>query len=205
MSAVAERSLSLYEHLDLLDLAAQSEESPEGATDLELQIRREIASATAEKIENIHRLFVSIDMTDGAIDAEMKRLREHREANDRIRKRVRESVKHAMICHQITKISGKTVTFSLRRTPPAVVISDEEQIPARFKSATATMPADLWAEIFQFLSANDARLSLRLIDAVRAKAPTFSVVKASVKKELDAGEDVPGADMSIDGQSLVVK
>lgn len=44
------------------------------------------------------------------------------------------------------KLKGNLVTFTLKRNPPTVAIQDESAVPARFKSITITLPAELWEE-----------------------------------------------------------
>jgi hypothetical protein len=197
MSAVAETRLTLFDHLGLLELVAQAEESPEQAEFLTAEISAQIAAGARDKIESIYRLLAQCDATDVAINAEQKRLSERAGQVDTIRQRVRDMVTRAMQAHRIKAIEGETCKFSLRKSPASVLIDDVAAVPDEFKRVTINMPAARWQEILAEwgnISVWDSQIDCKT-----------SVVKAAVKKAIDAGQDVPGADMTFGAEYLVVK
>jgi len=82
-------------------------------------------------------------------------------------------------------LEGNTVTLKLKNNPPSVAISDEAAVPARFKTVTVTLPAELWEQLCDSLDDFDFRA--RVLDAV--KKPASSVVKTLVKQAI--AEQVP--------------
>lgn len=91
------------------------------------------------------------------------------------------------------KLEGNTHTLSLGSTEVVKLLAEEE-VPARFKTASVQMPAETWERVVRecpwVLSDLGTRqdLSVRLVD---------------VKKALKGGEEVPGADLA-DSFSLKV-
>jgi hypothetical protein len=65
---------------------------------------------------------------------------------------------------QWKKLEGQTVTFSLRRNPPSVEITDEAAVPHRVKNATVTMPAEIWDSVLDSL---DMALAERVVETIR--------------------------------------
>jgi len=93
------------------------------------------------------------------------------------------------------KLEGKTSTFSLRACPASVEIVDEAAVPAKYKTLTITVPADVWNRMY-------ADTPRWFLEAIRVEC---TVSKTAVKKAIDAGETVPGADLSLGRNTLVVK
>lgn len=189
MTAFAETRLSLYEHLDLLDMMDQAESSPELQERLTEQIKDQIAKGARDKIESIHRLLAQLDATDQAISAEQARLSQRAQHVDRVRQSVRAMVLRGMQAHGIKSIEGETCKFAVKKSPPHVVIEDEARIPEQYKAATVTMPSAIWQAFG--------------IDASKFK--NLRVMKAEIAEILKAGGTVPGADLSMNDEHLAVE
>lgn len=86
------------------------------------------------------------------------------------------------------KLEGATTSLTLRGCVQAVEVTDEPAVPARFKRATVTLPAELWERMIDAL---DLDLAAQVLEAVRS--PKLEVSSSTVKRAIDTGEEVPGA------------
>jgi hypothetical protein len=98
------------------------------------------------------------------------------------------------------RLEGTTVTMSLRACPVAVDILDETEIPDDYKIVSPRMPAALWNDVLDGL---DLELRARVVDAVGE--PSARVARDAIKRAIDAGLEVAGADLLIGRYSLVRK
>src|ERR1039458_3441118 len=96
------------------------------------------------------------------------------------------------------KFEGRTVTFGIKDCPPSVEIKDEANIPADYKSVTITMPALQWEELLDSL---DLEQRASVLDSV--EKPKVAVSKTAIKKAIDGGGRVPGADLIVGKKKLI--
>lgn len=111
------------------------------------------------------------------------------------------------------KLEGHTSTLAIQRNPSSVVAEDEAAIPLSYKDAElkTRCPADRWAaaaaEIASLCAGlqfgDDARQVLDLI--LDPKNVQHSIRKSEIKKAIEAGESVAGADLQVGEYRLVVK
>jgi hypothetical protein len=102
------------------------------------------------------------------------------------------------------KLEGKTVTFSLRARPASVEITDELLVPAEYKSVVVKLPLELWQLICdEFQNDEDDPVWQDLKKACESASCTVS--KGAIRQAIEAGLEVPGADLTIGGHTLVVK
>lgn len=85
------------------------------------------------------------------------------------------------------KLEGATTSLTLHGCVQAVEVTDEQAVPAKFKRAMVTLPADLWEQLVDALPLD---LAAQVLEAVRA--PKLEVSLSAAKIALDAKEDVPG-------------
>src|SRR5258708_40269270 len=98
------------------------------------------------------------------------------------------------------KLEGRTVSFGLRGCAASVKITNEEMVPAQFKTLTITLPAVAWQSLLECV---DPALRAQVLGEISKSE--CDIPKAPVKAAIDAGEDVPGADLLLDRHSLVRK
>jgi hypothetical protein len=94
------------------------------------------------------------------------------------------------------KLEGNTTTFRVQRNPPTVVVENEAAIPARFKSVSVTLPAEIWDSVLESVPLDLREL---VLDAVRRA--TVSVSKTAIKDAIE--ETVPACKAMLADQSAV--
>lgn len=93
------------------------------------------------------------------------------------------------------KLEGTIGTLSIRKNPDSCEVEDIEALPSRFKTVTITLLAEVWDALKVQLPNFCA--SLQKID--------FKTDKKAIKEAIQAGEDVPGADIRFGAFRLEVK
>lgn len=94
-------------------------------------------------------------------------------------------------------LRGKLFSMYTMACQPSLEITDEKQIPRRYYDVTLTGPAEVMDKIL-----------LKVIEEFGRIEPltgNATVNTAAVKKALEAGEDVPGAELIVGKLALVVK
>jgi hypothetical protein len=192
-----------------MELAAYLDTEAMVPPEQEDQFVAELATAminAKEKRDRVGQFLAHLDAQVEFADKEIERLRERKEAYARALERMEGYV--ACIIESLgqdergkwRKLEGNTVTFSLRACPASVEIKDDAAVPVQYKTAAVRMPAKLWEEM---LDALDLELRSQVEDL--ASTPNYSVSKTAIKKGIDAGEEVPGADLTVGKYSLVRK
>ena len=193
------------------DLAALLDTEVFVSPEQEAEYRQELGArleASVEKRDRVGQFIRHCEMQQDNCDAEIERLQERKRSFIAAEKRIRQYVQ--VVIESLgpdakgkpKKLEGKTVTFSLRAKPGSVEITDESVVPAEYKSTTVTLPLETWELICDdFRDDDDDPLWTEI---QRAKA-LVSVSKSAIKAAIDRGAEVPGADLSIGGHSLVVK
>ena len=98
------------------------------------------------------------------------------------------------------KLEGRTVTFGIKDCPPSVEIKDEAAIPSDYKAITITMPALRWDALLDSL---DLEHRASVLDTV--EKPKVAVSKTAIKKAIDGGIQVSGADLIVGKKTLIRK
>ena len=138
--------------------------------------------------------------------AEIKRLQERRAFFERAIEKMEGYVIHIIESigpdakGKYPKLEGRTVTFSIKDCPPSVVIQDEAAIPSDYKAITVTMPALKWQA---FLDSLDMEQRANVLDW--AEKPKVAVSKTAIKKGIDGGAQIPGADLIVGKKTLIRK
>jgi hypothetical protein len=201
LAKTTERSLSLYELLELQKLAEASD-TPEGLAAFSDSVRADIQSGIEAKIERIYQFKSSLEATKIQIAAEKKRLTEKNQWIDSILQRLKEIVKTALTKHDIRRVSGRTVSISLKPAAGAVKITDQDKIPAEFRRITVTLALDTWSDIIAELSKSDFDLGEILADVVKKGDMVYD--KAGIQKAIKEGRQVDGADLDVSNTSLTI-
>jgi hypothetical protein len=99
------------------------------------------------------------------------------------------------------RLEGTTYTFTLRACPPSVDVRDEAEIPAEYKMVQMRMPAELWETM-----KDECSLEVRARVAEYEQSSSRVIVsRQAIKRAIDANVEVPGADIIIGKNSLVMR
>jgi len=74
-----------------------------------------------------------IDGESSILDREIKRLQSLKKAKDNTLDRLKTIIKDAMLLHGIDSIKGDLINLTIRKSPPSVIIYNEELIPNHYK------------------------------------------------------------------------
>lgn len=110
------------------------------------------------------------------------------------------------------KLVGRVGEIRLVKKPGAVVITDEAAIPDAFKRITVSIPLEQWERMrtavvraLAYLAERDGAVSGAGLVGIFEVPGKFDVPLAPIKKAIEAGEDVPGADLTVNQFRLEVK
>lgn len=200
--------LTLYqieEYLAALLDTREMADTPEREAEIQREIERWVATAV-EKRDAIVRFLAHCEGQISNIEREIERLTNLKKSYQRAIERMENYVVRAIVNlgpddrGRWRKLEGKTCVLTVRHCPPSVEITDESAIPPAFKTITVTVPAEAWE---RFVDAVDVDERTRFLDSViRADV---AVDKRAVKRALEDGESVPGAELRRDKLTLVVK
>ncbi len=150
-----------------------------------LQDFQHALTTAIDKRDRVHQFLAHCEGAAAAADAEIARLQARKafflRAVERMEGYITGVIKSLDLDAKgaYQKLKGNLVTFTLKRNPPTVAIQDEAAVPARFKSITITLPAEVWEEACDSF---DLATRARVLDAV--KSPHTSVSKALVKNAI---------------------
>lgn len=189
-AAVAPLSLySLSEELiAYLDTIEMTEEGTPERQECESAIARYMEQLPA-KVDGVNWMLVHLEGQVQTAADEIKRLQARKQSFERATERLeRYCVRVMELLPEPTKgkrkLEGSTVTFTLRPSEGAI-ITDEMKVPSDFKTAVVEMPARAWELV--------VALHPQILDQLTKQ--DLKVRLADVKKALQAGGEVPGADI----------
>lgn len=141
------------------------------------------------KVDSVAAMLVHLESQAKMAGEEIKRLTARKQAFERAHERL------AAYCVRVLellpepkkgprKLEGVHSTLALRPSE-AVTITDEPSIPAAFKTACVEMPAVTWEDL--------VRIDPSIIGKLTKQ--DLQVRRADVKKAIQGGESVPGADL----------
>lgn len=125
--------------------------------------------------------------------AEIRRLQERKASFENSLDRLKLYLVRMMEQAGTKKLEGNSVTFSLRKCPASVEISDESAVPPAYKTATLAMPGTLAEQVLDALPM-DAPVSLN-----------FTVDKRAIKAAIDGGLEIAGAQIAAERNTVVRK
>lgn len=204
VQALPERALSLYDaHQELLALWDQEGDvvSPEQEAERQAELADALTYAI-DKRERFGLFLLWLDQQQENAKHEIDRLRLRAQRMENLSEKLRRYAINTIISlgtdreGKWRKLVGHTVTMFLRALPVSVEIQNEAAVPHEFKRVTIQLPAEMWVR----LVATNPELVGRDLKEV-------SIDKESVRRALQAGREVPGADLRLKGHdhTLVVK
>ena len=114
--------------LEVYELAQGGEFDPEAIQ----SAIESIEMALEDKADNYAALIRMIDGDNAAIDKEMERLRAHKASRTRLKDSLKNNLLSVMKTLERPKIKTQFNSFSIRKNPPSVAITDEAEIPEVF-------------------------------------------------------------------------
>jgi Siphovirus Gp157 len=218
-------ALSLFALEESLQCLLDSAElvEPEQQAAFHADLEATLANTVAKR-DRVNHLMAHCESQSALAALEIKRLQARKAFFESVLERVEASVVRTIYNlgvdakRRYKKLEGDTVTFSVRRCPATVAITDEAAVPAPYKSVSITLPAITWEALLDSL---DIEARTKLLNEVRR--PDSSVSKTLLKAAIEAGapdwkerlkgegalpvsvEGVPGASIVPGGLSLVRK
>lgn len=127
----------LYEIADgFMDLLEKQDElTPEEVQ----EIAEELQTALKEKSANIIGYYQTQNALLAAVDDEIKRLQEYKKIISNRLTRYKNYVADNMKTIGIKKIETPVGKISLAKSPPSVVVTDDEKVPAEYKETVVTI------------------------------------------------------------------
>jgi hypothetical protein len=205
--APAPHPLTLYAIEEQLTAMADTAELvPEDQERAFLEEFRAALTAAVEKRDRVGQFLAHLEQQVAFAKAEIARLQERKAFFEQAVEKIASYVIHVIESigpdakGKYPKLEGRTVTFSIKDCPPSVAIQDEAAVPSDYKAITITMPALKWEALLDSL---DLEQRASVLDAV--EKPKVAVSKTAIKKAIDGGAQVPGADLMVGKKALIRK
>jgi vacuolar-type H+-ATPase subunit I/STV1 len=201
-------SVSLYEIEDALAAYAETAElvQPEQEDEF-FQEFAALMNQAIEKRDRVGQFIAHLEQQIQFADAEITRLKERKRAYALILARVEAYLVRVLESlgldskGKTKKLEGKTVTFSLRRNPPSVLIKEEGLIPMAYKTASVALKLaeEQWNRLLDSLN---LELRALILDVARVEVTPS---KHAIKAALESSTEVLGAEIAPVSFSLVRK
>jgi hypothetical protein len=203
----APHPLTLYAiEEQLTAMADTAEVVPEDQEQAFLEEFRATLTVAVDKRDRVGQFLSHLEQQAAFAKAEIARLQERKVFFERAIEKMEDYVIHVIESigldakGKYPKIEGRTVTFSIKDCPPSVAIQDEPAIPSDYKAITITMPVLRWEALLDSL---DLEQRANVLDTI--EKPKVAVSKIAIKKAIDGGAQVPGADLIVGKKTLVRK
>jgi len=194
-------ALTLYHIEEELRALIDTEPMVEGG-DQRLAILDEIGQRTEQAIakrDNLIRLLRHLEMSVYAADDEIKRVKALKEYWEVAKERIERYV--VSVIERFApepkrgpkKLEGSLGVLSLRKNPDHVEVRDMDALPLEYQEVTVTMPASVWEAL------------LAVMPKENMGKPSFSACKDAIKRDIQAGESVPGAELVFGKNRLGVR
>ena len=196
--------LTLYEISDHLVALLDSQDMCE-TDEQRAECEREIAAYVEQqvrKVDNYARYLAHLEDQANFAKLEIGRLQKRKAEMEARADKLRDYAVDVMQRIGLQKLEGETATFRLKTNPPAVEITDEELVDAKYKTLTITVPADRWEHAVDELKHGDAGAFDELLIWLEVRC---SIRRAEIAKAIKGGATVPGADLAMGGVRLEVK
>jgi hypothetical protein len=202
-TALAPVSMTLYEIEQ--DLVAYEETALLVTEEQRAQFedeQRALIIASQEKRDSYGFAIRACDFQIDNSDKEVKRIEERKLFFQRLKKRLSGLMQYAIESRgtddkgRYRRLDGKSFSFSLRANPPSVAVTNEDVVPDDKKFITVTLPLDEWRALVK-----NADIDLSQV----TDKGKVCVSKTAIREAIDAGLEVPGADLNIGGHTLVIK
>ena len=132
-------NLSLYEITNAFPTLMESEEITE---EEKIKIQEELTLLLQQKSQNMIGYVRNVELTIEAMKSEEKRISEQRKALENRLIKFKQYVKECMENSGITKIETGLGTLSIAKNPISVEITNEDEVPSKYKTEVTTIKID---------------------------------------------------------------
>ena len=95
-----------------------------------------------DKLESVTYILREMDSDSEAMDREIERLKNRKQVLNNKYNRLKDYMLMCMKVAGTTQIKTPLNTWSIRKTPPSLIIEDEDSIPTEFKSEVVKVQVD---------------------------------------------------------------
>lgn len=145
-------NLNLYDITNAFPILMENDEISE---ENKKQIEEELKLLLQQKSQNVIGYVRNIELTIDAIKNEEKRLSDDRKALENTLTRFKQYVKECMESSGITKIETGLGNLSIAKSPISIEVTNEDEIPAKFKQEVRTIKIDKKAIADNFKSTGE--------------------------------------------------
>ncbi len=165
---------------------------PELEAELQQRIGEYLSKETA-KVDQVAHVLSALEYEQRCAADEITRLQERKKAAAKAQERLEQYVCRVIKARGVKALKGKTNSLSVRPSD-AVLITDERLVPLMLQTVTVKINRQFWVSLLCGLP--DPWVE-RLLDWQNTGiiAQESDPQKASIKKALKAGEEIPGADL----------
>ena len=157
------------EHLMALKDTVDLCETDEQLAECEAEIER-TADALLRKVDSFSHFLGHLDSQIDLAEKEIKRLKAREMAFANLKERLNQYAIYTMQRNNLRKLEGDTATLTLRTNQPAVEITDEESLPAKFKTIIQSLKVDKMAVKSAIKSGEE-------VPGARLAEPTVSLIR----------------------------
>lgn len=178
--------------LDTVDLVP--DEDQEGLEQIKNELTSTLERAVAKR-DQVGAWMAQQESTVDLIEAEIARLRSLKDKRTRAIGKVEEYVASIILAKgpdqkgRFSKLDGAVCSFSVKRNPAAIEIIEDAAIPEQYQAVTLAFSPGEWQA---FADELDMDTYAALSRFVKAKTPN----KTEIKRAIEAGEQVPGAQLA---------
>lgn len=168
----------------------QEEIEAQGEASVALMDRfQQFCEAHGEKVDRIGRFLRMMEARVQFCRSEAARLNDRARISDHKIEQTKNMVLYYLKSRELKKIEGQEFTLRLQKnSQDSVRITDQTQLPVRFRRIEARVEGELWEEII-------ATLSPELSRALGASIRDESTNHEAIKRAVGRAEVVPGAEV----------
>ena len=145
-------NLNVYDITNAFPILMENDEISE---ENKKQIEEELKFLLQQKSQNVIGYVRNIELTIDAIKNEEKRLSDDRKVLENTLTRFKQYVKECMESSGITKIETGLGNLSIAKSPISIEVTNEDEIPAKFKQEVRTIKIDKKAIADNFKSTGE--------------------------------------------------
>lgn len=162
--------------------------------------------AGREKVDRFAGLLRRFEAEAGFQRAEAKLHQRRAEILDNAVERMKDYARAAILDAGGAPVEGSLAKLQVIPSPAKVIIFDESKVPSEFKTMTITVSAENWESFLESASVafGDVMNPDGVVAVIGITKADVSISKTAVKKAIDAGREVPGADVDMSGNYLKV-
>ncbi|MGH9616774.1 MAG: siphovirus Gp157 family protein [Acidobacteriaceae bacterium] len=173
----------------LLDDVQEEIESQGEASATLMDRFQQFCEAHGEKVDRIGRFVCMMEARVQFCRSEAARLQDRARVSDRKVDQTKSMVLYYLKSRELKKIEGREFTLRLQKnSQDSVRITDETQLPVRFRRIEARVDGELWEKT---IAAVPTDLGAALVASIRDTSPNHELIKAAVGH----AEVVPGAEV----------